>query len=213
MKNIVVSSLLILLAISISPVHAQSQTPVAGKDYIQIPNGSPLDPADDKVVVEEFFNYICPACNSFEPQFSSWAAQLPSYVKLVHVPAAFRRDFVQYARAYYAAQIFDIAEKTHASVYAAIHRAHKLPGEGSKPDEERNAAFYAGFGVDEQEFLAAMRSFEVDFKMRRAEDHMRRSRISSTPSIVINGRYLIRGANFTDTLRIADYLIEKEHEG
>ena len=39
---------------------------------------------------------------------------------------------------------------------------------------------------------------------------MTRIRIPSTPSVVINGKYLVRGRTNADTLRIADYLIEKE---
>jgi protein dithiol oxidoreductase (disulfide-forming) len=208
MRTLAVSALVVLFASAFSP--AQAQEPVAGKDYIAIPNGRPLDPADGAIVVEEFFNYICPGCNAFEPLFAPWAAKQPSDVKVVHVPASFRADFVQYARAYYAAQSLNIAEKTHAAVYEGIHRARTLPAEGQRPDEEKIAAFYAGYGVDQKQFLAAMRSFAVDLKVRRAADHMTRIRIPSTPSVVVNGRYLVRGQSNADTLRIADYLIEKE---
>jgi protein dithiol oxidoreductase (disulfide-forming) len=210
MRTIAVSALLVLLAGAFSPAQAQSQEPVAGRDYTVIPNGRPLDPADGVIVVEEFFNYICPGCNAFEPVFAPWAAKLPAGVKLVHVPASFRADFVQYARAYYAAQSLNVAEKAHAAVYEAIHRTRTLPAEGQRPDEEKIAAFYADYGVDEEQFLATMRSFAVDLKVRRAAEHMTRIRVPSTPSVVINGRYLVRGQTYADTLRIADYLIEKE---
>ena len=40
---------------------------------------------------------------------------------------------------------------------------------------------------------------------------MQRSRVSGTPSLVVNGRYLVRGQSTQDMLRIASYLIEKEH--
>jgi thiol:disulfide interchange protein DsbA len=210
MRTIAISVMLVLLAGAFGPARAQTPTPVAGTDYVEISNGRPLDPADGVVVVEEFFNYICPACNAFEPLFVAWAAKLPSGVKLVHVPASFRADFVPYARAYYAAQSLNVAEKSHAAVYEAIHRARTLPAEGQRPDEEKIGAFYADYGVDAQQFLAAMRSFAVDLKVRRAAERMQRSRIPSTPSIVINGRYLVRGNSYPDMLRIADYLIEKE---
>src|SRR5262245_65806035 len=102
MKGFIVPALLVLAA---SAVGAQAQSPalVAGKDYTEIPNGRPLDPAAaGVVVVEEYFNYICPACNSFEPSFAAWVAKQPANVKVVHIPATFRADFQQYARAYYA---------------------------------------------------------------------------------------------------------------
>lgn len=214
MKNTVLAALFLSLTSAFSLAQAQSSAPVSGRDYIEIPGGSPLDPADEgTVVVEEFFNYICPACYSFEPQFAPWKAQLPSYVKVVYIPASFRADFTQYARAYYAAQAFGIAEETHAAVYDAIHRTHTLPAEGDRPDDEKIAAFYGNYGVDADEFLSTMQSFGVDSKIRRATQHMQRCKVTGTPSIVINGRYLVRGATYADMLRTASYLIEKEHAG
>ena len=106
-----------------SPALAQAPAPVAGTDYIEIPNGRPLDPADGVIVVEEYFNYICPGLQRLRAFVRPWGARLPAGVKVVHVPASFRADFVQYARAYYAAQSLNVAEKAHADVYEAIHRA------------------------------------------------------------------------------------------
>ena len=210
MKKIVIPVLVTVLSI-LGSVQARSQAPVAGTDYIEIPNGSPLDPADGMVVVEEFFNYICPACNAFEPLFVAWTSQLPSYVKVAHIPAAFRPDFVPYARAFYAAESFGLVDETHQAVYNAIHRSHELPAEGDRPDEERIAQFYAKYGAEPKEFLATMQSFGVDIKIRRATEHMQRSKVSGTPSLVVNGRYLVRGRTYDDMLRIAAYLIEQEH--
>jgi protein dithiol oxidoreductase (disulfide-forming) len=201
-----VASLLLVL-----PAFAGEPAPVAGKDYVEIANGSPLDPIKGVVVVEECFNYICPSCNAFEPVFAAWAKKLPPYAKLQHVPASFRADFASYARAYYAAQSFGIDDKTHQAVYDAIHKSHTLPAEGDRPDEERIAAFYGKQGVDAQQFLAAMHSFNVDFNVRRANEYMQRSKIPETPSIIINGRYRVKGATNQDMLRISTYLIEKEH--
>src|SRR5688572_1181859 len=207
MKTSIFAALLVLAGF-LAPAHAQE--PVAGKDYIEIPNGRPLDPAEGMIVVEEFFNYICPACNAFEPVFVAWQAKLPSYVKVAHVPATFRADFVPYAKAYYAAQGLGLVEKTHRAVYEAIHIKRTIPAEGDRPDEEKIAAFYAGFGVSKDEFLSAMRSFGVLTKVNRATEHMQKSRVPATPTLVVNGRYMIRGATWDDSLRIASFLIEKE---
>jgi protein dithiol oxidoreductase (disulfide-forming) len=206
MRTVAITAMLVLAGV------AQAQAPVAGTDYTEISNGRPLDPpAAGVVVVEEYFNYICPACNAFEPLFVAWAAKLPDNVKVVHVPASFRADFVPYAKAYYVAQSMGVAEKAHAAVYQAIHRAKTLPAEGQRPDEGKIAAFYAAdYGVDEQQFLAAMSSMSVNLKVKRAADHMTRIRVPSTPTIVVNGRYLVKGNSYQDMLRIADFLIEKE---
>jgi thiol:disulfide interchange protein DsbA len=93
----------IVLPFLFAALAAHSQAPVAGRDYVEIPNGRPLEPVDGEVVVEEYFNYACPGCNAFEPHFAAWAKALPPDVRVEHVPAAFRADFNQNARAYTAA--------------------------------------------------------------------------------------------------------------
>lgn len=205
------TALLALLSVASGAANAAAPAPVAGRDYVEIPNGSPLDPVDGKVVVEEFFSYICPACYGFEPFLRDWAAKLPAYARLDHIPATFRADFAVYARAYYTAQVLGVAEKSHAAVYDAIHVRHTLPAEGDKTDEGRIAAFYAAYGIDREKFLSTMKSFGVEVKVRRATEHMQRSKVASTPTLVVNGRYLVMGSTRADMLRIASFLIEKEH--
>lgn len=213
MKNSIKSTLLILLVSVCIPLQSQAQTPVAGTDYLEIPDGKPLEAADGKIVVEEFFSYICPACYAFEPFFLDWKSKLPAYVQVNPIPATFRPDFEMYARVYYTAESFDLIEKSHAAMYDAVHRLHTLPGEGEKFDENKIAQFYAQYGVDPDKFIAALKGFSINVKVRRATEHMKRSRIPSTPSIVVNGRYLVRGRTYDDMLRIASYLIEKERSG
>lgn len=211
MKRLTLLFLIVISASSFAAIAAEAAPPVAGKDYIEIPEGRPLVPEDGKIVVEEFFNYICPACNRFEPQFAAWRKALPSYVNVELVPAAFRPDFEVYARAYYAADAHGLVEQTHEAVYDAIHVKHTLPAEGDKPDEQNIAEFYAQYGVDAEAFLETMSGFSVTLKVRQASQHARSLRIPGTPSILVNGRYLVKGTTYADMLQTASYLIEKEH--
>jgi protein dithiol oxidoreductase (disulfide-forming) len=181
-----------------------------GTDFERIPGGTPFAPEKGKIEVVEFFNYICPACNSFHPMLESWLAQQADDVKMVFVPADFRPDFVPYARAYYAAQSFGLAEKAHDAVYKAIHDTHIIPAEGDTPNNAAVAAFYAQFGASAELFEGAMRSFAVDNKIRQGREFMVRSKVASTPSLVINGKYLVKGRSFEDKLRIASALIARE---
>lgn len=212
MKRFFVLSFMVLLWGAFAPAYGQVSEPVAGKDYTEIPDGQPLKSIAGKVVVEEFFNYICPACFKFEPQFSDWTKKLPGYVEVVHIPAAFRPDFAHYAKVFYAAQILGVEEKSHQAVYDAIHLTYKLPGEGQKIDDDKIATFYAQYGVDPKQFLSTMESFGVNTKVRIATEHLKSCKITSTPSLVINGRYLVTGKSYSDNLRIATYLIEKAHK-
>ncbi|WP_020649601.1 thiol:disulfide interchange protein DsbA/DsbL [Solimonas variicoloris] len=182
----------------------------AGEDYVLIANGAPLDPQPGKVEVVEAFNYACPACAAFNAPFQEWKKKLPADVNVVYAPLDFRADFVQYARAYYAAATLGLVDKTHDAVYAAIHDKHTLPGEGQKPDEGRIAAFYAGYGADPAVFRATMDSFTVNARITKARQFAQQSQVRSTPSLIINGRYLVKGKTWEDLLRHADQLIAEE---
>jgi thiol:disulfide interchange protein DsbA len=184
--------------------------PVAGEDYQEIPNGQPFQPAAGKVEVVEIFGYVCPACAAFQPLVGPWKAGLPGDVNFVYVPAMFGGTWDDYARAFYAAQTLGVQEKTHEALYAAIHAQKTLKGERGRDSVEDIAKFYAGYGVDPKQFAATMGSFAVNAKTNSAKQFAQRSQISGTPSIIVNGKYLVKGKSFPDMLRIADHLIARE---
>lgn len=203
-------------AAAAAPAAAANETPAPvtepseDVDFEVIPQGKPFAAAAGKIEVVEFFNYICPACNAFDPLLQRWKANLPADVQLVYVPADFRPDFVPYAAAYYAAESFGLVEKTHEAVYKAIHEQHRIPAEGDAPDDAKIAAFYANYGVGAELFLGAMRSPAVNAKLAQARAFAEQSRIPSTPTLVIDGKYRVKASAWEEKLRVADYLIAKE---
>ncbi|MGH8443852.1 MAG: thiol:disulfide interchange protein DsbA/DsbL [Solimonas sp.] len=202
----------LLLCAAVPPALAAPPGLTPGEDYMLISGGAPLDPQPGKIEVVEMFNYACPACNAFNPQLAQWKKKLPADVKFVYAPLDFRPDFVPYARAYYAAEALGLVDKTHEAVYAAVHDSHKLPGEGQPPDEAKIAAFYAGYGANAAAFQASMDSFTVSTRVARAKQFAMQSRVISTPSLVIDGRYLVKGKSWDDMLRIADALIADQRK-
>lgn len=194
-----------------NPVLApQGPAPVAGTDYVEISGGQPWQPLDGKIEVVEMFNYICPACYAFDSTLRNWKAKQPADVRLVYVPAQFRPDFVPYAKAFYAAESLGLEEKTHSAVYEAIHVKHSIPAEGDTPDEAKVAAFYSAYGVGAEQFLNTMKSFAVAGKISKANQFALRSKIEGTPSLVVNGKYLVKGRSWDDMVRITDHLIAME---
>ena len=214
MKTPGISVLLLIVSILLFAADAESaeRTLIPGLDYVKIPDGKPLKPAGGKVVVEEFFSYACPVCDNFEPWFAPWVAKQPAWVKVVYIPASFRPDFRTYAKAFYAAQAYGLVKKTHEAAYNAIHDTHTLPGEGMRINDKTIASFYAHYGVSAKQFLAKMHSAAVAREVREASDHLQKSKVTGTPSLLIDGRYLVRGRNFPDMLWIASALIDKEHK-
>lgn len=183
---------------------------VAGRDYEEIPGGQPFAPLDGKIEVVEVFNYVCPACASFQPLVNNWKTRLPADVRFGYVPAPFGRNWDPYVRAYYAAESMGIADRTHDAVFKAIHLDRKLKGERGMDSNEDIAAFYATQGVDAKQFASTMASFAVEGKFNRARQFILRGQVNSTPTMVVNGRYKMKGTSFEDMLAKTDAMIARE---
>ncbi|ALR06156.1 thiol:disulfide interchange protein DsbA/DsbL [Xylella fastidiosa] len=186
--------------------------PVAGTDYVVIQDGQQFQPVVGKIEVVEVFGYVCPACFQFQPQIGPWKAGLASDVHFVYVPAVFGGPWDDYARAFYAAETLNLQEKTHQQLYKAIHVDKTLKGERGRDTVQDIANFYAKFGVNPEQFVNTMSSFGISAKVNRAKQFAKHSQVTGTPSLIINGKYLVKGRTYDDMLRIADHLIEGERK-
>lgn len=188
MKNL----LLILLTFSglTAVFQANAEKPVPPTAYSKGLHYSELDPVFDtenkeQVVVYEFFGYKCPHCASFQPFIKPWHKKLPKHIKLVRVPVVFQAGWDILAKAYYTAETMGIIEQTHQAMFDAIHKQHKR-----FRDIEDVANWYAeNFKVDKEAFLSTANSFMIDSKIRQSNNMMQKMKITSTPSIVINGKF------------------------
>lgn len=162
--------------------------PVAGVDYKEIPNGQPYAPLNGQVEVVEVFGYTCPHCAQFEPLIKAWSRKQPTDVRTTPVPAAFGGFWETYARAFFAAETLGVLEKSHDQMFNAIHVARKLDPNATP---EQIGEFYQQYGVDAKTFANTMKSFGVETKLNRAKQFATRSMIEGTPSLVVNGKYLV----------------------
>jgi thiol:disulfide interchange protein DsbA len=183
---------------------------VAGRDYVEIPNGQPFEPRNGKVEVVEVFGYVCPACANFQPLVRAWKAKLPVDVRFTYVPALFGGTWDNYAHAFYAAESMGLVDKTHDAMYQAIHIDQSLKGERGRDSVEDIAAFYGQHGADPKQFASTMSSFAINAKASRAKQFAMRSQITGTPSLIIDGKYLVKGTSYENMLANAEQLIAKE---
>ena len=183
---------------------------VAGTDYAVIPGGQPFEPRNGKIEVVEVFGYVCPACARMQPLLSPWKKRLPADVRFTYVPAAFGREWVPYAHAFYAAEAMGLVDRTHDALFHAIHIEQSLPGEGKEPNEQAIAKFYGKYGVDPKVFADAMHSFTIDAKLARAKQFMVNSGVEGTPTLIVDGKYRVLGKSYEDQLRITEALIAQE---
>jgi thiol:disulfide interchange protein DsbA len=188
------------------PALANPAGPVAGTDYVEIPGGQPYAPLQGKIEVVEVFAYWCGACAQFEPLVAAWKARQPSDVRFTYVPAVFSPQD-NYPRAFFAAESAGILQRTHGPLFSAIHLERSLRQNASVDDI---AAFYGKHGADPGQIKSTMQSFAVEARLNQARQFAVRSGIDATPTLVVNGKYRIRGRSLEDNLRIADQLIARE---
>jgi protein dithiol oxidoreductase (disulfide-forming) len=204
--------LIALLPFAALAADAPRTAPVEGTDFEVIEGGAPFAaPVKGKVEVVEVFGYTCPHCAHFQPQISAWARKNAKTVNFVPLAAPFGGSWQPYAKAYYAAQVLGVAEKSHDAMFLALHTDGSLPLRNAS--QEEIAPFYARYGVDAARFAAAYDGAAAAQRLEQAGQFIRRSGVESTPTLVINGKYRIVGRDFDDTLRIADALVAREREG
>ncbi len=165
--------------------------------------------ARDGVEVREFFSYMCPYCYTFAGPMHQWLRnEAPAEVRYVRTPVVFQQSWELLARTYYTAEVLDIADQVHLPLFTAIH------------DEKRRfrsledvAAFLATLGVDRERFMQVADSFAVATRLNQGQQAMRNFRISSTPSVVVAGKYLVtpRTAGSQERMvQVIDYLVRQE---
>jgi thiol:disulfide interchange protein DsbA len=190
-----------------SAADAPAATPVEGVDYVVIDGGQPYRPLGPGIKAEivEVFAYWCPHCAEFQPALDPWVRALPKDVRFTYVPAAFDPNDA-FARAFFAAEEKGAVARTHALVYDAVH--HKgLLARNATIDEL--AWFYGQQGLGQAAMKAVMTGPAVDALMQRAREFEVGIRLPGTPTMVVNGRYLITPRTHEDALRIADQLVAK----
>lgn len=201
--------LLALLALSL-PVSARTPlvSPVQGTDYAVVDGGTPYEPVAGRIEVAEVFGYACPHCAHFEAPLQAWVAKLPRAARFVPVPAAFGGYWNPYARAYFAASNLQVAQRSHAAMFRALHDDHSLPISNATPAEI--AAFYVPYGVPAARFVAAYNAPAVDAQLQHSREFIERSGVEGTPTLVVAGKYRVMGRTLQDSLRIARWLLDRE---
>lgn len=182
------------------PAIAQS----AGVDYTPI---SPAQPTEDaaKIEVVEFFSYGCPHCADFNPLLAAWVAKLPSDVVFKKVPITFgRAAWANIARLYYTLEVTGDAARLESDIFKAIHQ------ERANLFEERAITeWVVKKGVDGKKFAETFNSFGVNSKVKRADQMAQAYKVQGVPALAVEGKYMLGGKDFNDTLAIADKVIAK----
>lgn len=203
--------ILILLSCLLFLTDAEAQPYKEGTHYFRI-EPAQLTNTPGKVEVVEVFSYACHACDQFEPIVQKWRQRLPATVSFSYLPAMFNPGWELFARGYYTAEALGIKDKTHKAIFNYVYKERK-----TLRTLEDIAKFYSSYGEKTLEQVKkAMSSFGVETKLKRAKKQVMAYQVNETPSLIINGKWRIRGGALKsqeEMLKVADYLIRQETLG
>jgi thiol:disulfide interchange protein DsbA len=182
-----------------------------GKEYERLSPTQPTSSGPDKIEVAEVFWYGCPHCYTFDPYLESWKENLAADVSFVRIPALWNELLQVHARIYYTAEALNKLDDMHSATFREIHvNRNGL----DNPAAIRN--FFGGFGVDAATFDNTFESFAVYTKIQRADELARRYRVSSVPTVIVNGKYTTNATmagSYPTLLEVINELISMERAG
>ena len=187
---------------------AWSGEPTEDLDYFRIQAGQTS--ATEKIEVLEFFYYGCSACNRYEPHAQAWLTFLPADVTYRRIPALRRQEWVPLARVFFALEALNELDRLHTEVYRGIHD-HGM----NLADTSQLFNWAAQNGLDRDRLKNVLNSKTLDEKIQRARDATMLYSIRTTPTIVVDGRYLTSSSmvGSADALvRVVDALVRKARE-
>lgn len=180
-----------------------------GKGYAEVKPAQQVSSGEGKVEVLEYFWFGCPHCYAFEPAINEWAASKPDYVEFVREAPPLNPNWRPHSEAFYAAEQLGVTEKIFEPMFNGIHKDKR-----SLRSRKDIAKFAGELGIDSKEFLAAMKSFAVETRMRQAMQKAQNSGITGVPSVVIHGKYLTGNTlagSHEGIIRVINELVEVEH--
>ena len=204
-------SLSLLIGTAFAPAQAQQAAPLPGLtegvEYKLIEGGKPYRATPGKIEVAEVFGYWCPHCAHFAPLLEQWQASMPANAKLVLVPAMFDPNDA-YARLFFIAEGANAVDATHDRIFRAIHETGELSARTATIPQL--TAYYLRLpGVNAKAFAAAQKDEPtLQAKAANAREFQMRSQISGTPSLVIDGKYLVLGNSYEGLLANASRVLK-----
>ncbi len=192
---------------------SESEKYVEGKHYLVIPTEKAEESkTGDVIEVIEFFSYGCIHCYRFEPYIEDWLKNKPDGVEFKREHVVFVTSWIPLAQAFYVAQELDVLSKVHSPLFKAIHdRSMNMQRE-----ELLSRLFDNTAEIDPETFDETFWSREVLDKIRSANSKLRDWRVTGTPALVVDGKYVIdtesAGNEAREMFKIVDFLVEKIQE-
>ena len=177
--------------------------PQAGKDYILVNPPQPTN-SGKKIEVLQFFYYPCPHCFRLDHFLKVWDKKLPKDVARVDESAVFSASMEPMARTFYALEALRQRHRLHDKLFDALHMKNMDLSEDASLIE-----FVVQQGVDRKKFTEAFNSPLTKVKWMRSGQMGMDYGIRGTPTLIVDGRYMIYGLAPIETIEMLDFLVKK----
>lgn len=175
--------LLTLLLLASGAANAAIQL---GKDYTLLSTPQPVsDPK--KVEVIEFFSYHCIHCYDDDPAMTAWAKSQPAYVSFRKEQIVWQKSMEGFARMFATFNATGTFNKLHRPAFDAVIKSRvNLADEGEFTKWLKKQP-----GVDANKVLSTYKSFGINAQVARAAKITRDYQIQGTPTVIVNGKYVV----------------------
>lgn len=178
---------------------ASPTEPRVGAEYTVLATPQPTQAVGKKVEVVEFFAYHCGACNAFEPALVNWVKKQGDNIVLRRIPLPFQGASDPEARLFLTLDAMGKLDEYHHRVFKAVHVERKR-----LIKDDAIIAWATSNGLDKAKFMEAWNSFGVQTKLKRLPQLTEAYKVSGTPSIIIDGKYLVSPSSVQQANKIDD---------
>ncbi len=200
-----------------STAFASPTDPKNGVDYQTLSAPQPVQATGKKVEVIEFFAYHCPACNMLEPTLNQWVKKQGDNIVMRRIHLPFQGPADPEAHLFLTLEAMGKLEEYHPRVFQAVHvQRQRLM------KDDQIIEWAVKNGLDRAKFMETWNSFGVTTKLRRLGQVSGNYKVTGTPTIIIDGKYVVspaqvgeanklRGAAETmqATAQVMDALVKK----
>lgn len=186
MKRLIMMVLLILLAV---PAFGQeAMNIVVNKDFTVYEKPRPTNATPDRIEIVYFYWYGSPWAKEIDRDLRTWVKTRPYGVKLIPAPAAFGgKHEIFGARIFFALELLGKEDEISPLLLEAVSQRtlnfDSIPAIIKWMDAR---------GVPEKDFLRAMDDPRTKASTARVHDVMKIYGVTSVPTVVINGKYMVR---------------------
>jgi len=177
---------LLAAALAAGFANASPSDPRNGAEFTTLAQPQATQATGKKVEVIEFFAYHCGACNAFEPTLVNWVKKQGDNIVMRRIPLPFQGPLDPEARLYLTLEAMGKLDEYHHRVFRAVHVEKKR-----LMKDADIIAWAAANGLDKAQFLATWNSFGVQTRLKRLSQIADAYKVSGTPTLVIDGKYLV----------------------